>query len=113
MPRSAPQHALQETAGRTSSRSTPPSARTTRCARAVRCAAKRRRSSVATAVIDGITTRYEVRGSGTPLLMFSPGGFDATLDKWTTLPTYARIEILDRLTRSHQCVVFDRRETGE
>ena len=83
------------------------------CAPAVRCAAKRRRSSVATAVIDGITTRYEVRGSGTPLLMFSPGGFDATLDKWTTLPTYARIEILDRLTRSHQCVVFDRRETGE
>jgi len=68
---------------------------------------------VATAVIDGITTRYEVRGSGTPLLMFSPGGFDATLDKWTTIAAYARIGLLDRLTESHQCIVFDRRETGE
>ena len=29
---------------------------------------------MATAVIDGITTRYEVVGSGEPLLMFSPGG---------------------------------------
>ena len=68
---------------------------------------------MATAVIDGITTRYEVRGSGTPLLMFSPGGFDATLDKWTTIAAYARIGLLDRLTESHQCIVFDRRETGE
>jgi len=68
---------------------------------------------VATAVIDGITTRYEIRGVGTPLLMFSPGGFDATLDKWTTLPAYARIKLLDRLTRTHQCILFDRRETGQ
>jgi len=89
------------------------------CAPGARCAAKRphgareRRGIVATAVIDGITTRYDVRGSGTPLLMFSPGGFDATLDKWTTLPAYARLGLLEELTRSHQCLVFDRRETGE
>jgi pimeloyl-ACP methyl ester carboxylesterase len=68
---------------------------------------------VATAVIDGITTRYEVRGSGTPLLMFSPGGFDATLDKWTTLGVYARIKVLDHLSRNYTCIVFDRRETGQ
>jgi len=68
---------------------------------------------VATAVIDGIATRYEIRGSGAPLLMFSPGGFDATLDKWSTLATYARIKLLECLTRTHQCILFDRREPGQ
>ena len=33
---------------------------------------------MATAIIDGITTRYEVIGSGPPLLMYAPAGFDAT-----------------------------------
>jgi pimeloyl-ACP methyl ester carboxylesterase len=92
------------------------------CAPAGRCAARRRRpasdhsptgSGVATAVIGGITTRYDVIGRGTPLLMFSPGGFDATLDKWTTLGVYAKTKLLDHLSRRHQCIVFDRRETGE
>ncbi len=68
---------------------------------------------MATAVIDGITTRYDTVGSGTPLLMFSPGGFDATLDKWTTLGVYARIKILDHLSQQYSCIVFDRRETGQ
>ena len=68
---------------------------------------------MATAIIDGITTRYEIRGTGTPLLMFSPGGFDATLDKWTSLETYARVRILDRLSQHYLCILFDRRETGQ
>ena len=68
---------------------------------------------MATIVIDGITTRYEVVGSGVPLLMFSPGGFDATLDKWTTLGVYARIKVLDHLSKKYTCIVFDRRETGQ
>jgi pimeloyl-ACP methyl ester carboxylesterase len=68
---------------------------------------------VATAVIDGITTRYEVLGSGPPLLMFSPGGFDATLEKWTTQGVYARIKPLDHLPKTYTCIVFDRRETGQ
>jgi pimeloyl-ACP methyl ester carboxylesterase len=68
---------------------------------------------LATAVIDGIRTRYEVIGSGAPLLMFSPGGFDATLEKWTTLGVYARIKLLDHLSRKYTCIAFDRRETGQ
>jgi pimeloyl-ACP methyl ester carboxylesterase len=68
---------------------------------------------VATAVLDGITTRYELIGSGAPLLMFSPGGFDATLDKWTTQGIYSRIKPLDHLSKSYTCIVFDRRETGQ
>ena len=70
-------------------------------------------SSVSTAVIDGIATRYEVVGSGPPLLMFSPGGFDATLEKWTTLGSYARIKLLDHLRGKYSCIIFDRRECGE
>jgi len=68
---------------------------------------------MATAIIDGITTRYEVVGSGPPLLMFSPGGFDATLDKWSTQSIYARIRPVDHLSKHHTCIIFDRRETGE
>ena len=65
------------------------------------------------AVIDGIQTRYEVLGSGPALLMFSPGGFDATIDKWRTQGIYARIKPLDHLPTHYTCIVFDRRETGE
>jgi pimeloyl-ACP methyl ester carboxylesterase len=68
---------------------------------------------VATAVIDGIKTRYEVIGSGPPLLMYSPAGFDATLDKWTTQGVYARIRLLEHLPKKYTCIVFDRRETGQ
>ncbi len=62
--------------------------------------------------IDGIETHYEVIGDGPPVLMYSPGGFDATLDKWTTLGVYARIKLLDHLPAKYRCIVFDRRETG-
>lgn len=65
-----------------------------------------------TAVVDGITTRYEVTGSGPPLLMFSPGGFDSTLESWSTVGVYRRLGLLDRLTAAHTCITFDRREAG-
>jgi pimeloyl-ACP methyl ester carboxylesterase len=45
--------------------------------------------------------------------MFSPGGFDATLDKWSTQSVYARIKLLDHLPKKYRCIVFDRRETGQ
>jgi len=68
---------------------------------------------VATAVIDGISTRYDVVGSGAPLLMFSPGGFDATIEKWNTQGVYARIKPVEHLSKKYSCIVFDRRESGE
>ncbi|MDQ6620051.1 MAG: alpha/beta hydrolase [Pseudomonadota bacterium] len=68
---------------------------------------------MALAQIDGIATRYEVVGSGPPLLMFSPGGFDATLEKWRTQSIYARVKPLDHLSRHYTCIAFDRRETGQ
>ena len=68
---------------------------------------------MATAIIDGITTRYEVLGSGPPLLMYAPAGFDATLDKWSTQGVYAKIKLLDHLPKKYTCIVFDRRECGQ
>ncbi|MHB8812517.1 MAG: alpha/beta fold hydrolase [Steroidobacteraceae bacterium] len=64
------------------------------------------------ASIDGIRTRYEIMGSGPPLLMFSPGGFDATIDGWASRGAYAQTKPLEHLSRSYTCIVFDRRESG-
>jgi pimeloyl-ACP methyl ester carboxylesterase len=65
------------------------------------------------ATIDGIATRYEVIGQGAPLLMFAPGGFDATLEKWSTQGVYAKTKMLGPLAANYQCILFDRRETGQ
>lgn len=66
-----------------------------------------------TATIDGIATRYEVLGSGPPLLMYAPGGFNATIETWRTQSVYAKIKLLDHLPRRYTCIVFDRRECGQ
>lgn len=66
-----------------------------------------------TANIDGIATRYQLIGSGPPVLMFAPGGFDATLDQWISLGVYARTRMLERLSARYTCIIFDRRECGE
>ncbi|TAN21691.1 MAG: alpha/beta hydrolase [Actinomycetota bacterium] len=64
------------------------------------------------AVIDGIYTRYEVIGTGPPVLMFSPGGFDSALDNWRTFSIYRRLNLLDHLSTRYTCIIFDRRESG-
>jgi pimeloyl-ACP methyl ester carboxylesterase len=68
---------------------------------------------MAFANIDGISTRFDVQGSGPALLMFSPGGFDARIEKWTDLGVYARIKLLDHLPKHFTCITFDRRENGQ
>ncbi|BET46677.1 hypothetical protein RGQ21_16590 [Kitasatospora aureofaciens] len=65
-----------------------------------------------TAVLDGIPTRYEVTGEGPPLLMFSPGGFDSTLDSWHTTGIHRRLRLPAHLAARFTCVTFDRRESG-
>jgi pimeloyl-ACP methyl ester carboxylesterase len=63
-------------------------------------------------VVDGIVTRYEVAGSGPPLLMLSPGGFNATLDGWETHGLYRRTRMLAQLRERFTCITFDKRESG-
>jgi pimeloyl-ACP methyl ester carboxylesterase len=78
------------------------------CAPAVRS-----RASVASAILDGIATRYEVFGDGPALLMYAPGGFDATIEKWRVAGVYERIRLMEHLPKKFRCVAFDRRECGE
>jgi len=68
---------------------------------------------MATATIDGIATRYEVVGTGPPLLMYAPGGFNATIETWSTQGVYAKIKLLDHLPKKFTCILFDRRECGQ
>src|SRR5918998_725142 len=66
-----------------------------------------------TAIIDGINTRYEVLGSGPPLLMYSPAGFNATIETWRTQGIYAKVKFLEHLPKQFTCITFDRRECGQ
>jgi pimeloyl-ACP methyl ester carboxylesterase len=66
-----------------------------------------------TAIIDGISTRYEVTGSGPPLLMYAPGGFNAVIETWINQGVYATIRFLDHLPKHFTCITFDRRECGQ
>jgi pimeloyl-ACP methyl ester carboxylesterase len=65
-----------------------------------------------TAVCDGIETYYEIYGSGPPLLMLSPGGFNGALENWRTFGIYKRLRLLDHLPVHYTCIAFDKRESG-
>lgn len=62
---------------------------------------------------DGITTSYEAVGSGPPLLMLSPGGFNATMANWSSLGRYQQLKMVENLSERFTCILFDRRESGD
>lgn len=68
--------------------------------------------SEGTAVVDGIETRYEVAGSGPPLMMFSPGGFNGSMANWLDHGLYRRTRMLTHLRERFTCITFDKRESG-
>jgi pimeloyl-ACP methyl ester carboxylesterase len=68
---------------------------------------------VPSVALGGIATRYEVLGEGPPLLMYAPGGFDATIEKWRAAGVYERIRLLEQLSKNYRCIAFDRRECGQ
>src|SRR5436305_7762909 len=76
-------------------------------------AGRSRAPDMAIAVLDGIETRYEVTGGGPPLLLFSPGGFNATIENWNSFGIYARLDLLGHLRKRFTCIAFDKRESGE
>lgn len=61
---------------------------------------------------DGIRTHVEVRGSGPPLLMFSPGGFNAVVENWSSLGVYRDMQLIEQLSVRYTCILFDKRESG-
>ena len=65
------------------------------------------------AMLDGIETYYETYGSGSPILMCAPGGFDASIDKWRVASAWTGIDALKALAAEHTVIVYDRRECGQ
>jgi pimeloyl-ACP methyl ester carboxylesterase len=65
-----------------------------------------------TATIDGLEVSYVTRGGGPPLLMLAPGGFDATMEKWTTAGVWKGMRPLDTLSSEFTLIAYDRRESG-
>ena len=66
------------------------------------------------ATINGIRIRYEVHGSGPPLLMMAPGGFDSTIEKWSSaLDVWKGVRPLETITDRYTCIAYDRREAGK
>ena len=65
------------------------------------------------AMLDGIETYYETHGSGSPILMCAPGGFDASVDKWRVASAWTGIDAIKALAAEHSVIVYDRRECGQ
>lgn len=65
-----------------------------------------------TATINGLAVYYETRGSGAPLLMLAPGGFDATVEKWSTASAWKGSDLLNALSAQFTVIAYDRRESG-
>jgi pimeloyl-ACP methyl ester carboxylesterase len=65
-----------------------------------------------TATLDGIETYYETHGSGAPILMCAPGGFDATIEKWRVASAWTGADAIKALAAEHTVIVYDRRECG-
>ena len=62
--------------------------------------------------INGINIHYEVRGSGPPLLMMAPGGFDSTIEKWRNAGVWPGVRPLETFSDRYTCIAYDRREAG-
>lgn len=72
----------------------------------------RQEEMMPTATIDGLEVAYVTRGSGPALLMLAPGGFDATMEKWTTAGVWKGMRPLEALAGEFTIVAYDRRESG-
>jgi pimeloyl-ACP methyl ester carboxylesterase len=63
--------------------------------------------------IDGIATHYEISGSGPPILMMAPGGFDSAIEKWSTTWPWQHFLPLQTFASEYTCIAYDRREAGQ
>jgi pimeloyl-ACP methyl ester carboxylesterase len=64
------------------------------------------------ATIAGLKINYLVQGGGPPLIMLAPGGFDSTIEGWSTRGVWKELRPLDTLQRDFSLIAYDRREAG-
>jgi hypothetical protein len=62
--------------------------------------------------LDGSTTHYEVSGSGPPIPMMAPGGFDSAIQKWSTTWPWQHFLPLQTFAREYTRTAYDRREAA-
>ena len=62
--------------------------------------------------INGLKINYSVQGSGPPLIMLAPGGFDSNIQGWTTRGVWKDLRPLDALKSNFTLIAYDRREAG-
>jgi pimeloyl-ACP methyl ester carboxylesterase len=66
--------------------------------------------------IDGIKINYVIKGAGPHLLMFAPGGFNATLAQWTkdspAATVWKDMDAIETLSKHFTVIAYDRRESG-
>ena len=65
--------------------------------------------------IAGLQINYLVKGSGPPLLMFAPGGFNSVIGNWTGAQgknAWKEMDGLEALSRHFTVIAYDRREAG-
>lgn len=67
---------------------------------------------MATATIDGLDVSYKTCGSGPALLMLAPGGFDATMERWSLSGVWKGMRPFETLSEHFTLVAYDRRESG-
>ena len=63
------------------------------------------------AILDGIKTNYIKKGSGPPLLMMAPRGFDSTLQSWEH-GKWSDMNAIESLSMHFTVIAYDRREAG-
>jgi pimeloyl-ACP methyl ester carboxylesterase len=63
--------------------------------------------------IDGIATHYEISGSGPPIVMMAPGGFDSAIEKGSTTLPWQHFLPLQTFARDYMCIAYNRREAGQ
>src|SRR5215510_250698 len=62
-------------------------------------------------IAAGITTYYEVHGSGPALLMMGSGSFDSTVERFSS-NEWKGIRPFETFARHYTCIPYDRREAG-
>ena len=68
---------------------------------------------MAYAELDGIRIHYEVYGSGPPLLMLAPGGFESSIEQWRSNHAWKNVQPLETLAGDFTLIAYDRREVGQ
>lgn len=66
---------------------------------------------MATALLDGIRTNYLRQGSGPPLLLMAPRGFNATIQAWDN-GKFKELDTIATLSKHFTVIAYDRRESG-